>query len=364
MLTDFRFGYFRYRLNVNAQDYGQIPAVEQPEIAAEIPNISAVSTGNPFATGLPDFQIPGLPASNNDYLRLGYSGVANSCNCPLREREQQFQLVNNWTRSSGKHLIKWGTDIRFFAELPLVQRPAARLGFSILGLGRLRTRVRHNRVGVGDFSHRRCHFRFERTTASAAAVKAGEHQKRISFYGQDTWRINSRLVVNYGLRWEIYFPQTVTDAGGFLIPDFSNRDPATTYFRRPRNEQRGIRSRNLTRHRSEAWHGLSSQFELRSSEPDMVASLRCGLRGLTSSVLRPLTIRPWRRNKTSGPEASIWWQVHRHSPFPVAHVFLCWILRQRMLGILTCPRQPSLLAELYFTLCLLGSASPRLTLGM
>src|SRR3984893_14617574 len=81
MLTDFRFGYFRYRLNLDAQDFGQTPAIG-------IPNIFAGDTGDPFATGLPDFQIPGqagLPTG--DYFRLGYSNVANSCDCPLRERE-------------------------------------------------------------------------------------------------------------------------------------------------------------------------------------------------------------------------------------------------------------------------------------
>ena len=51
ILTDFRFGYFRYRLNLDAQDFGQTPAIG-------IPNIFAADTGDPFATGLPDFQIP------------------------------------------------------------------------------------------------------------------------------------------------------------------------------------------------------------------------------------------------------------------------------------------------------------------
>src|ERR1700681_68843 len=113
MLTDFRFGYFRYRLNLNAQDNGQTPAIG-------IPNIFAADTGDPFATGLPDFQIPGqagLPTG--DYFRLGYSNIANSCDCPLGEREQQFQLVNNWTRSTGKHMIKWGADLRFLQNYRL-----------------------------------------------------------------------------------------------------------------------------------------------------------------------------------------------------------------------------------------------------
>jgi hypothetical protein len=42
---------------------------------------------------------------------------------------------------------------------------------------------------------------------------AGERQKRLFFYGQDTFRITQRLTVNYGLRWEFYTPQSVTGKG-------------------------------------------------------------------------------------------------------------------------------------------------------
>jgi outer membrane receptor protein involved in Fe transport len=42
---------------------------------------------------------------------------------------------------------------------------------------------------------------------------AGERQKRWFFYAQDTFRVTRKLVLNYGLRWEIYFPQSVTAKG-------------------------------------------------------------------------------------------------------------------------------------------------------
>jgi len=238
MLTDFRFGYFRYRLNLDAQDFGQTPAIG-------IPNIFAADTGDPFATGLPDFQIPGqVGLPTGDYFRLGYSNVANSCDCPLREREQQFQFVNNWTRSTGRHMIKWGADLRFLQNYRLEsdRPPTGFFSFApnATGLG-LATFL------IGDVTS------FERVVSSPAAVNAGEHQKRFGFYGQDTWRINSRLTLNYGLRWEIYFPQTMTGAGGFLIPDLSNYapsqgNPATTYISTggPSTNSAGGISRNLT----------------------------------------------------------------------------------------------------------------------
>jgi Carboxypeptidase regulatory-like domain/TonB dependent receptor len=248
LLTDFRFGYFRYRLNVNAQDYGQTPDIKIPGIFPTDPRIH-----DPFATGLPDFEIPGQQTATTglfsggtaDYLRLGYSDTANSCSCPLREREQQFQFVNNWTRQSGKHIVKWGADLRYLQNYRFDSNrpttgyfdfsPGATGASGNTGLG-LATFL------LGDVTS------FNRTFSSPAAANAGEHQKRAGFYGQDTWRINSRLTLNYGLRWEIYFPQTVTGAGGFLIPNLNNHDPATTYFSNglPVSNTAGGVSGNLT----------------------------------------------------------------------------------------------------------------------
>jgi hypothetical protein len=224
LLTDFRFGYFRYRLNLDSQDFGQTPAIG-------IPGIFATDTHDPFATGLPEIQIPGQQTTDhglfssisNDYLHFGYSPGFFVCNCPLREREQQFQFVNNWTRSAGERIFKWGADLRYLQNYRLASdlRRTGSFSFApnVTGLG-LATFL------IGDVTS------FERAFSSPAAVNAGERQKRFGFYVQDAWRVNPRLTLNYGLRWEIYFPQTVTGAGrgSFLIPNLGNRDPATTYF--------------------------------------------------------------------------------------------------------------------------------------
>jgi len=224
--TDFRFGYFRYRLNINAPDYGQIPPIDMPEIFAP-------ATHDPFATGMPDFVIPGQPNffPMANYLRIGYS--ANDCHCPLREREQQFQFVNNWTRTSGLHIVQWGVDLRLVqnyrlgSDQPSNQPRTGRyvFAFDTTGLG-LATFL------IGDATA------FERTAAKASVVDAGEHQKRFSFYGQDTWRIKPHLTLNYGLRWDIYFPQTVTGAGGFLLPNLSDHKPEDAVFNTPSTTNR------------------------------------------------------------------------------------------------------------------------------
>ena len=49
-------------------------------------------------------------------------------------------------------------------------------------------------------------------------LDAAERQNRMFFYGQDTWRVNAKWTLNYGLRWELYLPETVNNpgAGGWL----------------------------------------------------------------------------------------------------------------------------------------------------
>ena len=47
----------------------------------------------------------------------------------------------------------------------------------------------------------------------SSSLNASEHQWRYFFYGQDTWRITPKLTLNYGLRWEIYTPETVNAKG-------------------------------------------------------------------------------------------------------------------------------------------------------
>ena len=59
------------------------------------------------------------------------------------------------------------------------------------------------------------------SATSAPSLDAEERQNRWFFFGQDTWRVNQKLTINFGVRWELYRPQTVTGAGkgGFIDVD-------------------------------------------------------------------------------------------------------------------------------------------------
>ena len=199
-LTDFRFAFFRYRVFVNPNGLGTSPAAD-----AGIPGLNLDST---FTSGMPAFYINGEGG-----FSFGYSLGVNQCNCPLDQEEQQWQFVNNWTNILGNHTLKFGGDIRFAQNLrvpsdsprsgALTFNPERTQGAEGGGLG-LASFL------LGDVSH------FERFVSKV--TDAAERQKRWFFYGQDTWRITPKLTLTYGLRWELYFPQTVTgaDKGGWV----------------------------------------------------------------------------------------------------------------------------------------------------
>ena len=201
-LTDIRFGYMRYRVDVSPGGLGTTPAT-----TAGIPgvNLDAVTSA------MPDFTIHS-PGSSD--FQFGYALEVNQCNCPLKEQEHQYQFVNNWRNIRGKHNIKFGADIRYAYNLrvpsdshragqfnfnnDVTQGPGGAGGSGLAG------------YLLGEVSH------FERYVSNS--LNAYETQPRLFFYGQDTIRWSPKLSINLGLRWEIYRPESAagTDGGGWV----------------------------------------------------------------------------------------------------------------------------------------------------
>jgi outer membrane receptor protein involved in Fe transport len=197
LLTDSRFGFFRYHVNVLPNDLGTTPAKDA--------GIPGVNLGDSLTSGMPLVSVDGQEGDDFFFGHL--------CGCPLLENEQQFQWVTNWTNTAGNHTFKWGADFRYAQNLRVASADSRTGSFFFFnsrtqgptggGLG-LATFL------LGDVSS------FSRFASKIS--DAGERQKRWFFYGQDTFRVTRKLILNYGLRWEIYFPQSVTGkgAGGWL----------------------------------------------------------------------------------------------------------------------------------------------------
>src|ERR1700686_5386095 len=117
-LTDFRFGYFKYNPQTAYSD-----ATASPMDKLGFPGLNSGPgiVGPPVTGGLSGFQLTqngGSAGSGNGVLSNFGDGLnIGRCNCPLTESEQQFQFVNNWTRTQGNHTIKFGADIRYAENL-------------------------------------------------------------------------------------------------------------------------------------------------------------------------------------------------------------------------------------------------------
>lgn len=197
LLTDVRLGYYRYRVQSVKFDQDKTPATD-----LGMPNLN-----NPrFALtgGSPAYLVTGGAA-----MSFGTGLAVNTCNCPLQQLEEQFQIVNNWTKIVGSHTIKVGADLRYGRQfradsgvnrtgnLTFGAGPTSANGFGGLGIATMM---------LGEVSG------FSRDV-SAAGNNAKEFQRRTFYYGMDTWRVTHNLTINYGLRWEIVFPERVNGAG-------------------------------------------------------------------------------------------------------------------------------------------------------
>jgi hypothetical protein len=204
--TDFRFGFYRYRIRVQPNGVGTTPASD-----AGLPGLN---TGTPETSGMPAFYING-----NGGFNFGYALGVNQCNCPLKETENQFQWVNNWTKQLGNHLLKWGADVRRGQQqrIPSDSHRSGEISFNdsttgnsdadTLAGGQVSTGSALASFLLADPSSFSRYF-------TGVGYYPGLRQTRIFFFGQDSWRVTPALTINYGLRWEDYLPQTAAKPGG------------------------------------------------------------------------------------------------------------------------------------------------------
>ena len=214
VLTDFRFGYFRYNPHSTKFD----PTVA----AATALGLPGLNTSDPSTGGLPALvfdQTIGVNTAGSNGIGEGLN--ISRCNCPLIEKEQGEQFVNNWTKLKGNHQFKFGVDLRHATNLR-IPSDANRTG--ILNFNHLGTSDTLPVVGtVGGLDIATFLFgevtAFNRYVGSPTEQSSIETQNRYFLYAQDTWRATQKLTVNYGLRWEFYTPEYVNGKGngGFAV---------------------------------------------------------------------------------------------------------------------------------------------------
>jgi outer membrane receptor protein involved in Fe transport len=205
LLTDFRLGYYRYNVIDTKHDQGT-------EYAQTL-GIPGINIGGNITSGAPGFVVTNVPGGGGGTNGTVYGDGLNinRCNCPLTEREDQFQIVNNWTRVVNNHTFKVGADLRYGRNLrvPSDSDRAGQLNFNV-GPTENPALKTPGGLGFGSFLMGDV-TSFNRYVSTSTNAK--EFQKRTFFYAQDTWRATKDLTLNLGIRWDLFFPESTNGPG-------------------------------------------------------------------------------------------------------------------------------------------------------
>src|SRR5437667_3746194 len=123
-------------------------------------------------------------------FHFGYSLGQNACNCPLIEKEHQYQFVNNWTKIKGNHSMKVGVDLRFAHNLriPSDNNRTGQLSFNHLETSSGGSTGQIGGLDLASFLLGDVSF-FDRFVG--ASTNASESQKRFFLYAQDGYRMTN-----------------------------------------------------------------------------------------------------------------------------------------------------------------------------
>ena len=181
LINEFRVGYSRFRLDYTA---------DQAAPGAALGNKLGVPNANvtPLEQNLPIFS----PAN--------YLGIGQTRSLPIYRRENTFEYVDNMSYSLGSHTLKWGADFRR-RQLTIYQtnQGNGRFNFS--------PAFTDSRQGSGGDSAASFLLGYATSIVHDYTLNwPGERGYELGTFFNDDWRVNKKLTLNIGLRWDYYSP--------------------------------------------------------------------------------------------------------------------------------------------------------------
>ncbi len=193
LLTDFRIGFMNYHIAENMLGYGTNPAA-----AIGLTNLNQ---GTLDTSGNPTYNVEDGSISN-----FGTQG----CNCPLLQSEQIFQANDNWTLIRGNHSIRAGAALEYALNL---RNASDYTRSGELGFGNGSTQIPGNSSSGSGIASILLGYVDTFQRYDVYSPTAANRQKRGAVYAEDSWRLRPNFTLDYGLRWDIVFPETVNSPG-------------------------------------------------------------------------------------------------------------------------------------------------------
>ncbi len=173
--------------------------------------------------------LPELSANQRDWgMSLvtvnGFSPIGDEPTSPEHGTTNTYQIADNATWTQGRHLVKFGTDIRILQEN--AYRDVESRGFIDFQGVYTGNPLEELLLGLP-------------TDSGGAVMNNPEHLRThsLDFFVNDTWRVKPNLTVTLGLRYEFNSPavdaanhaQVYNPASGTLVPVGQNGFPAAGY---------------------------------------------------------------------------------------------------------------------------------------
>ncbi len=145
----------------------------------------------------------GLPAVSVG----GISGFGSPTWSTTDEHENVYQIIDNVTKIVGSHALKAGVSFESI-RFSTLQPQQSRGSYSYNGTYTSNLKASNTGYGVADFL-----LDLQNSAGLSNEVTNGDARWDNAAYFQDDWRLNQKLTLNLGVRWEHFQPYK--DVGGY-----------------------------------------------------------------------------------------------------------------------------------------------------
>jgi outer membrane receptor protein involved in Fe transport len=131
----------------------------------------------------------------------GVASFGTASGSPTRRQNTMYQVVNNLSHQRGAHALRGGVDLVFNDDTITYPR-SFRGAYTFSSLANFLT---------GNYSG---------FTQTFGDPRVSQTSPNVGVYGQDEWRVGSRLTLNLGLRYDLQFLEPIDTDSNNLSPRF------------------------------------------------------------------------------------------------------------------------------------------------